>query len=192
MLDVRFSRGKLRRDAPNSEIHSLCEKFRADTGTEQVYFTPRWSPPLSLNGNPIYNDRCYCSWKRVDQPRRRISQSSSGRRVPVDLFPRKLTDWMVPTWTIDLARLKRANMVGEMFAEVSISFLMFAKLREMRYFEYFASSKHRIEADKTKKKLRKRGKLIVIKLLLGSRFQTLRQRREESFTIFFPREKNTS
>lgn len=94
-------------------------------------------------------NRCYCSWRRVDQSCRRISQSSSGRRVPVDLFPRKLTDWMLPTWTIDLTRqLKCGNMVGEMFAEVSIVFLMFAKLWEMRYFEYFGPSKYRIEVDK--------------------------------------------
>lgn len=82
MLDVRFSRGKLRRGAPKCTLPGNFALVPSKSALLQG--GPR---RLSLNGNPIYDDRCYCSWKRVDRSRRRISlaiflgAASSGRSV---------------------------------------------------------------------------------------------------------------
>lgn len=82
-------------------------------------------PAAQFNGNPICNDRCDCSRERVGWPRRRISQSSSGWRVPVDLFLGELIDWMGSMWTVGVIWLRCGNMIrGDMLLRWSVDTIL--------------------------------------------------------------------
>lgn len=105
-----------------------------------------------------------------------LEAASSGRSISGEGNRLNGSDVNDRPYTVKVWQYGERNVCAKM----SILFLMFQKPWKVRYFKYF----RRNEADKTKKKLRKRNKLIAIELPFESRFQSLPRRREESFTIF--------
>jgi hypothetical protein len=121
----------------------------------QVCSTPRWSPPPSLNGNPICNDRCYCSWKSVEAVASKnlaifLGAASSGRSVSGEVNRLNGSDVNDRPHTVKVWQYGGRNVCSPRCRYLDVS----ESLCEVRYFKYFDTKRRGSEVDETNNKRR--------------------------------------